>query len=408
MRRSSLLVLLFLFLGLGLPARAAAAPSLAVLPLQEEGRKDLGDISRTMTMCVTTAFTGEGRFQLVDPGQVQAALAGDPAQGSADPAALARRVGAQYALAGTFLPESNLARGTVTVTVTLRLVEAASGKVVRYLLETQEGPSLGGVVAGLSSKLSAKSTPPALAAPPVPVPVPAPQPAATPLPAPQPVAAPVPMPAVPAPVPAAKPASPAPTAAPAPEPPAPATPLLLVPTIEPAPAPAAVPAPKPAAAAAPRTPVRGKALLVLREGRVNGVYYQKNGLDRFGVKLEDLDFLLKILASKLPGGVQPVFDVGSKGPGTDFQLNSRLVKDQMPDAMAVLVLETKTKAAGILSLKHLVQASVEVMFLDPRTLEVISTRLVSSDFWKAKGVGQQFPQELKDELAAKMETVEFP
>lgn len=125
MRRSSLLVLLFLFLALGpgLPAPAAAAPSLAVLPLQEEGRKDLGDISRTMTMCVTTAFTDEGRFQLVDPAQVQAALAGDPALGSADPAALGRRVGSQYVLAGTFLPESNLASGTVTVTVTLRLME---------------------------------------------------------------------------------------------------------------------------------------------------------------------------------------------------------------------------------------------------------------------------------------------
>jgi hypothetical protein len=154
--------------------------------------------------------------------------------------------------------------------------------------------------------------------------------------------------------------------------------------------------------------VRGKALLVLREGKVNGVYYQKNGLDRFGIKLDDLEFLLKILARKLPGGAQPVYDVGSKGPGTDFQLNSRLVKDQRPEAMAVLVLECKTKSAGVVSLKTLVQATVDVMFIDPRTLEVISTRQVSSDFWKAKGVGQQFPQELKDELGAKMETVEFP
>jgi hypothetical protein len=169
-----------------------------------------------------------------------------------------------------------------------------------------------------------------------------------------------------------------------------------------------VPAPVPAATPAPAPTVRGRALLVLREGRVNGVYYARNGLDRFGIKLDDMAFLLKILAAKLPGGAQPVFDTATKGTATDFQLNSRLVKDQKPDAMAVLVLELKTKSAGVISFKTLVQASVEVNFIDPRTLEVISSRLVSSDFWKAKGVGQQLPQELRDELAAKMDTVQFP
>jgi TolB-like protein len=418
MRRSSVLVLLFLFLGLGpgLPARAGAAPSLAVLPLQEEGRRDLGDISQTMTMCVTTAFTDEGRFQLVDPSQVQAALAGTPAP--ADPAPLGRRLGAQYVLAGTFLPESNLAKGTVTVTVTLRLVESAGGKVARYILETQEGPSLGSVVAGLSRKLAAKATPPALAPAPlaaVAVPAPAAVSApATPAAVPVPVALPVPA----APTPAIAPAAPAPaTAAPAAAP-APALAAVLAPTPAPAPAVASVPAPIPAPAAAtaptpakapaPGPTVRGRVLLVLREGRVNGVYYARNGLDRFGIKLDDMAFLLQILAAKLPGGAQPVFDTTTKGTATDFQLNSRLVKEQKPDAMAVLVLELKTKSAGVISFKTLVQASVEVNFIDPRTLEVISSRLVSSDFWKAKGVGQHLPQELRDELAAKMDTVQFP
>lgn len=386
MRRSSMLVLPFLFLGTVL---AAAAPTLAVLPLQEEGRKDLGDISQTMTMCVTTAFTAADRFSLVDPGQVQAAQAGAPA----DPAALGRRVGAQYVLAGTFLPESNLAKGTVTVTVTLRLVDAGSGKVARYLLESQEGPSLGSVVAALSRKLEAKATPPAVA----PVPVPAPVAAAAPVPAPAPAAVPAPA-AAPAPVPA--PPSPAPAPAP-----------VLVPAPVPVPAPVAAPAPTPApapAAAAPHARLTGRTLLVLREGKVNGVYYEKNGLDRFGVKLEDFDYLLKALARKLPAGAQPVYDYGTKGAGTDFQANSRLVKEQRPEAMAVVTLECRSKSAGALSFKNLVQAQIEIVFVDPRSLEVLASRTLSTGFIKAKGMGQQFPQELKDELGAKIESVQFP
>jgi TolB-like protein len=410
-----LLLILGLAAGTGLPVRAAAAtPSLAVLPLQEEGRKDLGDISQTMTMCVTTAFTDGGGFRLVDPGQVQAALAG--AQPPAvDPAALGRRVGAQYVLAGTYLPETNLAKGTVTVTVTLRLVESASGKVVRYLLESQDGPSLGSVVAALSRKLAAKATPPATAAP---VPIPAVPPAAS---ASAPAAA-VPVPAAPsaaqapAPAPSPAPAAQTPALAPAAQPAAPALAPALQPATPPVPAPA--PAPQPAAstpvpAAAPSAPEAapswsGRTLLVLREGRVNDVYHLKNGLDRFGVKLEDFAFLLKALARKLPPGAEPAFDIGTKGPGTDFQQNSRLVKDHKPDAMAVLVLECRSKPAGLLSMKSLVQAEVEILFLDPRTLEVTGSKVIGTDFLKAKGIGQTFPQELKDQLAAKIETVTLP
>jgi TolB-like protein len=160
MRRVLLAVAAILLLGAGSGTRLlaqaqppAGLPSLAILPLKEEGRKDLGDLSDTLNMCVATAFGDSGGFRLVEPGKVQAALADLklPA-GPVDPASvppLGKRLGAQYVLMGSYLPETNLAKGAVTVTVTLRLTDAADGSVVKNILEVGEGSSLGGAVAAL-------------------------------------------------------------------------------------------------------------------------------------------------------------------------------------------------------------------------------------------------------------------
>src|SRR5208337_1321073 len=122
------------------PAAAGTRPSLAILPLKEDGRKDLGDLSGTMNMCVATAFAECGAFRLVDQGQVAAALPALKLQGaeSLDARAIAdlgQRLGAKYLVMGSFLPESNLAKGTVTITVSPRMVDTGEGTVARHFQE---------------------------------------------------------------------------------------------------------------------------------------------------------------------------------------------------------------------------------------------------------------------------------
>ena len=64
---AALLLLLGLAPGGGLqaqPAAQAARPALAILPLKEEGRRDLGDVSDSMNLVVANAFADSG-FRLL-------------------------------------------------------------------------------------------------------------------------------------------------------------------------------------------------------------------------------------------------------------------------------------------------------------------------------------------------------
>ena len=409
MKRLSIAVLTLLLFGLSLGGRLlaqapGARPSLAILPLKEEGRKNLGDVSETMNMLVANAFADSGAFLLVERSQVLAALPAGKRQGAETDrraaAELGRRLGAKYLLWGSYLPEYTLASGTVTVTMNLRLVNAADGKVVKSFQEVGEGASLGSVVALLTRKLSAKAAPETAA----PVVVPAPVAAA-----PAPAVVPVPVAAAPAPAvvpaPQAAPVVPVPVAAPAPAA-APAPPVAAAPAVVPAPPvvayrPDAVAPVEPSAPSPRRT---AKVLMVLREGRINGVYYQKGGLARFGAKLEDFEFLVKSVAKLFPAEVAVTFDTGTRGFGDDATLNRALVRKYQPDTLVIVSVECNTKSKGYLVLfsKSQIQAGAEIEFLAADTLEVLASRSVQTDFIQARGLSEAFPSELKDDLARRV------
>lgn len=439
MKRLSMLALVVLLLGLAsgrLPAGqpgVKSRPSLALLSLKEEGRKNLGDVSETMNMLVSYAFGDAGGFRLVDPAQTAAEFQAVRAQGQeTDPRALAAlggRLGARFLLTGSYLPEYNAASDTVTMTVTLRMVDAADGSVFRNFQEVGSGPSLGSVVGSLSRQLSAKAAAAAKAAPAAPAraPVTAATAAAVAAKAPEAAVAAVPVqapktavadaPARPAGTAlaalAAAAAAPAPAAvvAAAPEPPAAAAavpaPATVV-TAEPEPAAAAEPAvaavaaPEPAAAPAPAVPrAAPKALLVLREGKINGIYYPNGGLSQFGAKIGDFDFLVKSLARLFPADAVVTYDRGSNGDAGDPVLNKALEAKYHPDVIVVLALEcrTQTESRMLLLSRTLVQAIANIEFLAPGTPGVLASKTVQTDYFPAKGMRNAFPPELKDQLA---------
>ena len=377
--------------GSGLQAQEPR-PTLAVLPLKEEGTKDLGDVSETVNFTVTSAFADSGAFRLVERSRVMAALPDLKLQ-EADPAyrrsmaELGQRLGARYILAGSYFPERNLSNNSVSVTVTLRMVNPQDGTEAGRFMETGEGATLGGVLASLRRQLSAKAAgvAPAAASPapapvlpavsaPVAVPVPAvPTPAAVPMPAPAPVAA------APAPV-------PVPAAAPVQAP------------VPPVSAPVPVP-PTPLAAPAPRKTSR--ALLVLREGSMNGVYFRMGGLPHYGARLADFEFLPKSLAKLFPPEVEVTFTTGNSGTADDAALNRGLVTTYQPDTMVVLSLSCRTQSQRtyVVMNKTQIQAELQVDFLAPATLQVLAAKTVQTDFVAFKG---KFPPALKDQLAKRL------
>jgi TolB-like protein len=406
---AALLLLLGLAPGGGLqaqPAAQAARPALAILPLKEEGRRDLGDVSDSMNLVVANAFADSG-FRLLER---RPTAAPDPVPSGPALADLGRSLGARYLLEGSFLPEYNLARGTVTVTLSLRVVDSADGTTFRGFQEVASGASLGSVMAALTHQLADKTAGSGAGA--VPAVTPAPEAAAAAVAAPAAgvaaVAAPAPT-AAPAPAAVATSlATPAPTsaamAAPAPTPvltPAPVPAVVAAPAPTPvlasAPAPAAMAAPVPVFAAGPQ----GKVLLVLREGMINDIYYRNGGLGRLGVKLEDFRFLLDATARLFPSGTSVVYDLGGRGAADDLALNRELVQKYHPDHLVVLALgcRTRDERRMLLLEKHLVQTELQVVVLDPESLAVLAARMVLSGYLEAKGLRETLPASMKDQLA---------
>jgi len=369
---AALLLLLGLAPGGGLqaqPAAQAARPALAILPLKEEGRRDLGDVSDSMNLVVANAFADSG-FRLLGR---RPTAAPDPVPSGSALADLGRSLGARYLLVGSFLPEYNLARGTVTVTLSLRVVDSADGTTFRGFQEVASGASLGSVMAALTHQLADKTAGSGAAA----VPVAASAPAVAALAAS--VATPDSTPAA-----VAAPAAPTPAAVAAPVP-------------APAPTPAAVTAPGSVFAAGPQ----GRVLLVLREGMINDIYYRNGGLGRFGAKLEDFRFLLDATARLFPSGTSVVYDLGGRGAADDLALNRELVQKYHPDHLVVLALGCRTRDEKRLLLleKHLVQTELQVDVLDPESLAVLATRKVLSGYLEAKGLRETLPASMKDQLA---------
>jgi len=158
----------------------------------------------------------------------------------------------------------------------------------------------------------------------------------------------------------------------------------------------------PASAPSPRQ--GGKALLVLREGGINGIYYQGGGLTRYGTRIDDFDFLLKSVAKLFPPAVESSFDTGTRGFGDDTTLDRALVKKYQPDTFVVVTLECRIQSRTRLLLlnRNWFQAEARIDFLAPDTLAVIDSRTVQSDFFEGKGTSQSFPREVKDQLAQRV------
>jgi hypothetical protein len=365
---------------------AGSRPGLAVLPLKAEGRQDLGDVSDTLNMLVANAFADSGAFRLVERSQVMAALPGLKLQESAPGyrtamAELGRRLSARFILVGSYLPERDPLSHNVSVTLALRLVNAADGTVAKSFLENGEGPTLGSVVASLNRQLSAKAagSSPAI----VPVPTAVPSPAVVPAPVVVPAPAIVPAPA----------AVPAPAVVPAPVI-VPAPPVAATPAMEPAPVPATAPLPRKSATA----------LLVLREGTTNGIYYRNGGLSQFGAKLEDFAFLPQNLAKLFPPEVKINIRIGARETTDDATLNRNLAKTLQPDTMVVLTLDcnTRSERSHLVLTKTLIQAALRIEFLAPGNLEVLASKTVQTDYLEGKGLREKLSGELKEQLAKRM------
>jgi TolB-like protein len=155
MKRLFLSLLALLCMATALPA--APQPSLAVLPLKEEGARGLGDVSDTMNTLVTRAFAESGAFRLVERHQIGTVLEESRYQhsGMVDDATiveLGRHLGVRFVLVGSYLPERS---GTsLSVTLSLRLVDVENAVITRSFLENAEAPTLGRVVLQLSHSLA--------------------------------------------------------------------------------------------------------------------------------------------------------------------------------------------------------------------------------------------------------------
>jgi hypothetical protein len=305
-------------------------------------------------------------------------------------AELGRRLSARFILVGSYLPERDPLSHNVSVTLALRLVNAADGTVAKSFLENGEGPTLGSVVASLNRQLSAKAagSSPTIVPVPVPVPVPVHVPVAASAPAvvPAPVAVPTPA-VVPAPV-----VVPAPAVVHAP-------PVVATPAAEPAPLPATPPLPRKSATA----------LLVLREGTTNGIYYRNGGLSQFGAKLEDFAFLPQALAKLFPPEEKITIRVSARETTDDATLNRNLAKTLQPDTMVVLTLDSRTRneRSHLVLTKTLIQAVLRIEFLAPGNLEVLASKTVQTDYLEGKGLREKLSAELKDQLLKRM-TVALP
>jgi TolB-like protein len=151
------LACILLLVCLGPAWTAAPLPTLAVLPLKEEGVRGLGDVSDTMNTLVTSAFAESGGFQLVERHQLRSVLAESRYQhsGLVDDATivdLGKQLGVRFVLVGSYLPERS---GTsLSLTLSLRLVDVERASISRSFLESAEAPTLGRVVLQLSHTLA--------------------------------------------------------------------------------------------------------------------------------------------------------------------------------------------------------------------------------------------------------------
>jgi hypothetical protein len=157
----------------------------------------------------------------------------------------------------------------------------------------------------------------------------------------------------------------------------------------------------------PPAPHQPTALLVLREGSVNGVYYATGGLSHYGGKLEDFDYLLDRMAKLFPPGVKVSFDVGSHGPANDVTLNQALVKNHHPDTLVIMTLGLHSGSKGFIYYTNQLQVEVQVDFVDPATLEVRATKTLQSQPVKSGSFSRSLPPKLKEQLTEQF-AKEFP
>ncbi len=143
-------------------SRPESKPRLAILPLKEEGKNALGDVSDTLNTLVANAFVESGAFQLVERHQIQTMLAEAKYQHSgmvdeSTAAELGKHLGVNYVLVGSYLAEKG-SSDKQSVTLSLRLVDVGNATVHKSFLETAEGDTLGQVFTKLSASLMEKAS----------------------------------------------------------------------------------------------------------------------------------------------------------------------------------------------------------------------------------------------------------
>lgn len=142
------------------PPKAELKPRLAILPLKEEGKNTLGDVSDTLNTLVANAFLETRNFQLVERHQIQTLLTESKFQRSAlvdeaTAAELGKHLGVKYVLVGSYLAEK-ASSYNLSVTLSLRLVDVGNAMIYKSFLETAEGSTLGATLPKLSKGLADK------------------------------------------------------------------------------------------------------------------------------------------------------------------------------------------------------------------------------------------------------------
>jgi TolB-like protein len=141
------------------PPSGDSKPRLAILPLKEEGKNNLGDVSDTLNTLVANAFLEAQTFQLVERHQIQTLL--DEAKfqhsGLTDEntiAEMGKHLGVKYVLVGSYLAEKSSYQ--LSLTLSLRLVDVSNATVYKSFMENAEGSTLGATLPKLSKALSEK------------------------------------------------------------------------------------------------------------------------------------------------------------------------------------------------------------------------------------------------------------
>jgi hypothetical protein len=78
------------------------------------------------------------------------------------------------------------------------------------------------------------------------------------------------------------------------------------------------------------------------------------------------------------------------------------VQNHHPDHLVIMTISYNTSSKGFIFYSNSFEAEVQVDFVDPATLQVIVSKTLHSEFFKAKAASKGLPAEMKDQLVQQL------